>query len=144
MAVSELTRPRWLIAPIPRAVAIANTKAPRYMLAPSTNARATPPKLAWARASPMNASPFNTTKLPRSPQMAATSTEATSPRCIKPNSSGPRRQPARRHPHDPPEKPTEGRHQHRGNEPALHKAELQRSEQVVSHPAPDPPRQPCG
>src|ERR687898_2335004 len=58
------------------------------MLAPSTNARATPPKLACARASPINASPFNTTKLPKTPQTAATSTEASRPRCIKPNWSG--------------------------------------------------------
>src|ERR671910_2112462 len=58
------------------------------MLAPSTNARATPPKLACARASPMNARPFNTTKLPRIPQTAATSTEASKPRCMKPNWSG--------------------------------------------------------
>src|ERR671911_747962 len=58
------------------------------MLAPSTNARATPPKLACARSSPIKARPFRTTKLPRIPQIAATSTEARSPRCIKPNSSG--------------------------------------------------------
>src|SRR5918994_266466 len=58
------------------------------MLAPSTNARATPPKLACARASPINARPFNTTKLPKTPQTAATSTEASRPRCIKPNCSG--------------------------------------------------------
>src|SRR5215211_1626415 len=58
------------------------------MLAPSTNARATPPKLACARASPINARPFNTTKLPRIPQTAATSTEASRPRCMKPNWSG--------------------------------------------------------
>src|SRR5919112_4321811 len=57
------------------------------MLAPSANARATP-KLACARASPINARPFNTTKLPRIPQTAATSTEASRPRCIKPNWSG--------------------------------------------------------
>src|SRR5215213_4322929 len=58
------------------------------MLAPSTNASATPPKLACARASPINARPFNTTKLPRIPQTAATSTAATRPRCMKPNWSG--------------------------------------------------------
>src|ERR671910_1470173 len=58
------------------------------MLAPSTNARATPPKLACARASPMNARPFNTTKLPKTPQTVATNTEASKPRCMKPNWSG--------------------------------------------------------
>src|SRR6266536_4230382 len=58
------------------------------MLLRSSSARAMPANEAWASASPMNASPFDTTKAPTTAQATATISVANSARCIKGKVSG--------------------------------------------------------
>src|SRR5919197_4127780 len=58
------------------------------MLLRSNSAKAMPAKEAWASASPMNASPFDTTKAPTTAQATATISVASSARCMKGKVSG--------------------------------------------------------
>src|SRR5207248_6221992 len=58
------------------------------MLLRSNRARAMPAKDAWASASPMNASPFDTTKAPTTAQATATISVASSARCMNGKVSG--------------------------------------------------------
>src|SRR3712207_6651000 len=60
------------------------------MLCPSTYADATPAKEAWARASPMNDSPFQTTNAPTTAHSIPIITVAASARCMKASWNGSR------------------------------------------------------
>ncbi len=84
MAVSEDSRERRVMKPIPRIMAAVPTAAPSSPGRPSSMEMATPGRTPWASASPMKARPRRTTNVPTMPQAKETSSPAARALAMKP------------------------------------------------------------